>query len=79
MYIEEKSIPPSYFSWNDDTLNKLQLKNVLVWISGHTHWSYDLNKNGIRLISNQIGYKHEIHKTRTNEEGLYKINLLLNI
>ena len=79
MYLEEKSIPPSYFSWNDDTLNKLRLKNVLAWISGHTHWSYDLNKNGIRLISNQIGYKNEICKTRTSEEGLYKINLLLNI
>ena len=65
----------SYFSWPNDTLSKLNLKNVLTWISGHTHWSYDFQQDGIRLISNQLGYKSEIGKTGIDEDGLYEINV----
>jgi hypothetical protein len=46
-----------YFVWPDDTLNKFKLNNVIAWVSGDTHWSYDFEKNGVRLISNQLGYK----------------------
>lgn len=62
-----------YNAWPDTTLDKFNLNNVLVWISGHTHWSYDFVKNNIRLISNQIGYKSEIENIRINESGLYEI------
>ena len=65
----------SYFAWPDNTLDNFKLNNVLAWISGHTHWSYDFEKNGIRLISNQIGYKNEIGQTGINEDGLYEINV----
>jgi len=63
----------SYFSWSDNTLDKLDLTNVSAWISGHTHWSYDFIKNNVRLISNQLGYKEELGKTGINEDGVYEI------
>jgi hypothetical protein len=44
-------------------------------MSGHTHWSYDFQQDGIRLISNQLGYKSEICKTVIDEDGLYEINV----
>ena len=57
-----KSILNSYFTWKENTLDKLNLKNVLAWISGHTHWSYNIQKNGCSFIANQLGYKSEIGK-----------------
>jgi hypothetical protein len=33
--------------------------NVIGWISGHTHWSYDINIKNTKFISNQMGYKNE--------------------
>lgn len=74
-YLSEKSNSNLYFSWPDNTLNNFRLNNVLAWISGHTHWSYDFEQNGIRLISNQLGYKSEIGQTGINEDGLYEINV----
>jgi predicted phosphohydrolase len=62
-----------YFSWSDNTLSKFYLNNVLCWISGHTHWSYDFISNNIRLIGNQLGYKSEVGQTGLNEEGLYEL------
>jgi len=73
-YLAEKKITNLYFAWPDDTLNNFKLNNVLAWISGHTHWSYDFRQNNIRLISNQLGYKSEIGKTGLIEDGLYEIN-----
>lgn len=73
-YLAEDRITNLYFAWPDDTLSNFKLNNVLVWISGHTHWSYDFYQNDIRLISNQVGYEREIEKTGINEEGLYEIN-----
>ena len=63
----------SYFSWCDETINDFNLIKVPVWISGHTHWSYDINKNGCRFIGNQLGYKSEIGRTGINEEGLFEV------
>ena len=37
--------------------------------------SYDFEKNGVRLISNQLGYKSEVGVTGINEDGLYEINV----
>lgn len=71
-YLNQK-ITNSYFSWPDNTLNKLNLTNVSAWVSGHTHWSYDFTKNNVRFISNQLGYKEELSETNINEDGLYKI------
>ena len=72
-YIDMKKTEIDYFGWRDNTIDKLNLKNVSIWISGHTHWSYDFEKNGIRFISNQIGYKLEIGTVGANEVGLFDI------
>ena len=62
-----------YFSWPDETINDFELTKVPFWISGHTHWSYDINKNGSRFVGNQLGYKSELGKTGLNEDGLFEI------
>ena len=74
-YLAQKRLANLYFAWPDDTLNKFTLKNVLAWISGHTHWSYDFEKNGVRLIGNQLGYRSEIGNTGIKEDGIYEINV----
>jgi UDP-2,3-diacylglucosamine pyrophosphatase LpxH len=74
-YLAEDRTVNLYFSWPDTTLNILNLKNVPLWISGHTHWSYDFIIDSRRFISNQIGYKSEIGESRVNEDGLYEITI----
>ena len=73
-YLYQERLMNSYFAWPDDTLKNFKLNNVLCWISGHTHWSYDFEKNGIRMIGNQLGYKSEIGNTHLNENGTYEIS-----
>lgn len=48
----------SYFSWNN-IMENIECSKLKVWVSGHTHWSYDFIKSGVRYISNQIGYPGE--------------------
>jgi predicted phosphodiesterase len=72
-YLAEKSVKNLYFSWPDGTFQNFNLNNIVVWISGHTHWSYDFMQNGVRLIGNQLGYKSEIGETGLNEDGVYEI------
>lgn len=57
----ENSIYNDYFT---NKLNDLDvsLKNVKMWISGHTHYSYDIDKDGCKFVSNQLGYKWETNK-----------------
>lgn len=75
-YLDKNSISNLYFTWPNDTLSNFNLTNVLVWVSGHTHWSYDFTPlDGVRLISNQLGYKCEIGETGINEDGLYEVNV----
>ena len=72
-YSLETRIQNLYFSWPDKTLSHFKLDNVITWISGHTHWSYDFVKDDVRLIGNQLGYKSELGKTGLNEDGIYEI------
>lgn len=39
-------------------LTKLSLwgSPVLLWAFGHTHWSCDFEREGVRVVSNQRGY-----------------------
>jgi hypothetical protein len=71
--LQEERKANLYFAWPDDTIEKFNLKNVPVWISGHTHWSYDFEEEKTRFLSNQLGYKSEIGSTCLNEEGVYEI------
>jgi predicted phosphohydrolase len=74
-YLAEDRIINLYSAWPDDTVSKFKVNNILAWISGHTHWSYDFCHNNIRLISNQLGYESEMEKTGINEDGLYEITV----
>ena len=73
-YTNQNKISNLYFTWPDDTLSKFKLSNILCWISGHTHFSYDIVKNDVRLISNQLGYKSELGRTGLNENGIYELS-----
>jgi predicted phosphohydrolase len=57
-YSSQPKYLANYFSWNNIP-DKLNCSNVVGWISGHTHWSYDITRNNLRFISNQTGYKNE--------------------
>jgi len=73
-YLKSSRIENQYFSWEDETIDKLNLKNVPLWISGHTHWSYNLERNNTNFISNQLGYNNEIGNTGFKEDGLYELD-----
>jgi predicted phosphohydrolase len=72
-----EQIIKNYFTHPDTMLSGFNnLSNVLCWISGHTHFSYDLaSLNGVRLISNQAGYTREEASGETNfkEDGLFEV------
>ena len=65
----------SYLSWKDDTIQNFNLKKVPVWISGHTHLSYNIDKNGCKFVSNQLGCKSEIDNTGINEDGVFQVEI----
>jgi predicted phosphodiesterase len=70
---DKRRVVNSYFAWPDETIDNFNLKNVPAWISGHTHWSYKIDKNDCLFIGNQLGYKNEVGNTGLNEDGLYGI------
>jgi len=76
-YASEVKILKNYFSHPDGTLKEFEdTSNILCWISGHTHYSYDfISPEGVRLISNQMGYIREVISgvTRFKEDGLFEI------
>ena len=72
-HLREKNIASLYFSWPDETIKKFNLNSVSCWISGHTHWTYDFEKDGSRFIANQLGYKNEVADAGINEAGVYEI------
>lgn len=57
-YLSQPEHLANYFSWNNIYSN-LNCSNIIGWISGHTHWSYDVTYDNIRFISNQTGYSDE--------------------
>jgi predicted phosphohydrolase len=78
-YRLQGEVMKNYFSHPNGLLSKLDnISNILCWISGHTHYSYDfISPEGIRLISNQLGYRNEaiLGDTCFNHDGLYEINV----
>jgi predicted MPP superfamily phosphohydrolase len=78
IYSSQHEYLTNYFSWNN-IYSKLSMSNVVGWISGHTHWSYDLDIDNIKFISNQMGYKNEFLKGDTNFEPdkIFEINSVL--
>jgi predicted MPP superfamily phosphohydrolase len=86
VYFNQSQNLKDYFAWNN-ILKELNLNNVPLWLSGHTHWSYDImynddgnnnsnsNLNNTRLLSNQLGYTREIGFTNIVQDGVFEINL----
>lgn len=76
IYLQQRNnLTNLYFAWPDTTLLRFPLNNVVCWISGHTHWSYDFEQNGIRLIGNQFGYKYEIENIKMVKDGLFELTI----
>lgn len=66
-YLTQPEYMANYFSWNN-IYKQLNMSNIIGWISGHTHWSYDINIDGMRFVSNQMGYKNEYARGETGFE-----------
>lgn len=49
--------------------------NINLWISGHTHYSYDFTYNKTRFLSNQIGYIGEQNMSNPKYDGVFEIDL----
>jgi predicted phosphohydrolase len=66
-YLSQPEYVKNYFSWNN-IYKKIDCKNIIGWISGHTHWSYDIKIEDLdtRFVSNQFGYKKELLTNQTN-------------
>jgi len=66
-----------YFSHSDSTIKDLdKYSNILCWVSGHTHYSYDfISREGVRLISNQMGYIYDVmsRESEFKDNGLFEI------
>ncbi|KAK4248264.1 Metallo-dependent phosphatase-like protein [Corynascus novoguineensis] len=39
-----------------DLVDQTEWKSIRVWVFGHTHYSTQLSRNGIKVVSNQRGY-----------------------
>lgn len=61
-----------YLAWYN-LIDEMPNENIICWLSGHTHHSYDFNYKNIRLLSNQLGYKKELNKKNFNIDGLYEL------
>ena len=62
----------AYFTNDLDEMN-INIDKIPLWISGHTHYSYDFMKNKCRFLSNQMGYTSEIKESKFNQQGLFEI------
>lgn len=79
-YQNEKESRKKYFANNftDEYLKEWDItekdlySNIKVWISGHTHYSYDFNYR-TRFIANQLGYQSQFNHTGINLEGIYEL------
>jgi hypothetical protein len=80
MYQNQHDSIKKYFSndFTEEFLNQWGLteselySNIKVWISGHTHYSYDFNYK-TRFLSNQIGYQSEIKDTGFDIDGVFEL------
>lgn len=74
-YVNSEQYIKDYFAWNSIPTFTFSFNNILCWISGHTHYSYDFIKDNIRYISNQFGYSSEVYESGIKIDGFYNIIL----
>ena len=67
---KKKNFPSLYY--NDLQYLIKKNKNILMWISGHTHENFDINIDTTRLLSNQYG---KIYDNITNYSKNFTISL----
>lgn len=63
---------PTTYAFANNFDEYLKNSRISYWLCGHTHYNFDLNFNGTRVMSNQFGY--DLNGART-----YNRNILLNI
>jgi len=83
MYESQPEYLANYFA-NNLTNEKLEqyeiteielFSKVKLWVSGHTHYSYDFEYIGTRCLSNQIGYIGEQDLSNPKYDGVFEIDL----
>lgn len=80
MYQNQTDAINKYFAndFTEEYLKKWNLtetelySNIKIWMSGHTHYSYDFNYC-TRFLSNQFGYQSEFQQSGINLEGTFEI------
>jgi predicted phosphohydrolase len=70
-YEDQSENIKNYFASDILLDTKINKKNIICWIFGHTHYSTDFKLNKIRLISNQLGYTEE--KCKFNFDGIFTV------
>jgi predicted phosphohydrolase len=64
-----------YFTWDNmlkqNGIGMRFASKIKCWCSGHTHWSYDFLRNGVRFIANQLGYTDEFV---VSNDGVFEIS-----
>lgn len=58
-----------------DTNEKELFDKITLWVSGHTHYSYDFEYMGTRFLSNQIGYIGEQDMSNPKYDGVFEIQI----
>lgn len=59
--------------FSTDLTRLMESPQVVAWCSGHTHWNYDFQLNGTRLLSNQKGYPGHESKGWKKHGGVLEI------
>ncbi len=83
MYETQPDYLANYFANNltDEKLAEYEItekelfSQVKLWVSGHTHFSYDFAYAGTRFLSNQIGYIGEQDMSNPKYDGVFEIEL----
>ena len=71
---KKKTIVVTHYPPRDDeSLQNFHLKNVSLWISGHTHRSHNIERYDCKFVSNQLGFKHEVPYTGISENGVFDL------
>jgi len=68
-------IMDKYNAWPNETIKSLNLSYVPFWISGHTHYSYNMFIDGCHFISNQLGYNHDLGTNNLNDNGVFTLRV----